>query len=92
MLTILILIFLFPNIQISFSKTSKNTYKMLSVQKTHSVWFRRKPSSDSNEMFRLQNYKSMMSSTDDSIHSSSSRDSISDSSHSTPAWHAECLR
>ncbi|CRL02893.1 CLUMA_CG015879, isoform B [Clunio marinus] len=54
----------------------------------------RKPSStmDSNEMFRLQNYKFIMSSTEDSIHSSSSCDSNSDSSHSTPAWHAECLR
>lgn len=49
-------------------------------------------SMDSNDMFRLQNYKFIMSSTEDSSHSSSSCDSNSDSGQSTPAWHAECLR
>lgn len=49
-------------------------------------------SMDSNEMFRLQNYKFIMSSTEDSMHSSSSCDSNSESGHSTPAWHAECSR
>ena len=47
----------------------------------------------SKEFYRLKNYSCIISSTEDSIHSSSSCDLNTDTdSNSTPAWHRECSR